>query len=181
MTRRSSAPASETAKCRERLAQFCAGYGLDIGFGGDPITSHAIRMDMPQPYTNVGAMPVQLGGDATHLVWFADGTLDFVYSSHVLEDFVDVSAVLAEWLRVLKCGGRLIIYCPDEMAYRRYCAETGHGYNPHHVHADFSLSFVKGELARLGTAVRILHEAPLVDVYSWELVLEKLSRDAAAS
>ena len=37
---------------------------------------------------------------------------------------------------------------------------------------DFSLAFVKSILNRLGV-VRILHENPLVDVYSWELVCVK--------
>jgi SAM-dependent methyltransferase len=166
-------PPSETSKCRARLAPFCSGYGLDLGFGGDPIVPHAIGMDMPQPYSDVGKLPVQLGGDATRLVWFADGTLDFVFSSHLLEDFVDVGAVLREWLRVLKPGGRLIIFCPDEQVYRRHCAATGQPYNTHHVHADFSLAFVKRELARLGVPHRILHEAALIDVYSWEIVVEK--------
>jgi SAM-dependent methyltransferase len=170
---------SETSKCRARLAPYCAGYGLDLGFGGDPIAPHAIGMDQPQPYSDVGKLPVQLGGDATRLVWFADGVLDFVFSSHLLEDFVDVRAILVEWLRVLKPGGRLIIFCPDEQVYRRHCAATGQPYNTHHVHADFSLEFVKRELAKTGVPFRVLHENPLVDVYSWEIVAEKLAVDRA--
>jgi hypothetical protein len=98
---------SETSKCRERLAPFCEGYGLDIGFGGDPISETAIRVDMPNPYTRTGSFPVQLGGDATRLHWFANGTLDYVYSSHLLEDFKDTRAVLVEWIRVLKSGAVL--------------------------------------------------------------------------
>ena len=115
---------SETSKCRARLAPFCTGYGLDLGFGGDAIVPHAIGMDMPQPYADVGKRPVQLGGDATQLVWFADSTLDFIFTSHLLEDFVAIAPILAEWLRVLKPGGRLIIFCPDEQVYRKHCAAT---------------------------------------------------------
>jgi predicted SAM-dependent methyltransferase len=170
---------SETSKCRPRLAPYCTGYGVDLGFGGDPIVPHAIGVDLPQPYTHVGARPVQLGGDATRLTWFADGVLDFVYSSHLLEDFVAVGPVLAEWLRVLKPGGRLIIFCPDEQVFRRHCAATGQPYNEHHVHADFSLAFVKRELAALGQPHRIVHEVALVDLYSWELVIEKRPADVA--
>jgi SAM-dependent methyltransferase len=177
LTRKEYQPGpSETSKCRARLAPFCGGYGLDLGFGGDPIVPHAIGMDMPRPYSDVGRLPVQLGGDATKLVWFADDVLDFVFSSHLLEDFVDVAPILREWLRVLKPGGRLIIFCPDEQAYRRHCAATGQPYNTHHVHADFSLAFVKRELATLGIPHRIVHENALVDVYSWEIVVEKLAR-----
>jgi SAM-dependent methyltransferase len=165
---------SETSKCRARLAPFCTGYGLDIGFGGDPITPHAIRVDLPAPYARYGDLPVQLGGDATRLSWFADGQLDFVFSSHVLEDFVDTAAVLREWMRVLRPGGRLVLFCPDELTYRAHCAATGQPYNTHHAHADFSLATAKRALTAVAP-VRILHETPLVDVYSWELVAEKIS------
>jgi len=165
-------PPSETSKCRLRLAPYCEGYGLDLGFGGDPIVPNAIRMDMPRPYSNVGVETVQLGGRAEDLRWFRDGTLDFVYSSHLLEDYVDTAAVLREWLRVLRPGGRLILFCPDEQVYRRHCARTGQPYNTAHVHAEFSLALVKHILTDLGET-RILHENPLVDAYSWELVAEK--------
>jgi len=164
---------SETSKCRARLAPYCTGYGLDIGPGGDPIVPSAIRVDLPQPYSHVGSMPVQLGGTATNLEWFGNNVLDYVYSSHVLEDFQDTEAVLREWLRVLKTGGKLIIFCPDEQVYREHCRRTGDPYNTCHVHADFSLEFVKKALDRIGM-VRVIHEVPLVDVYSWDLVVEKL-------
>lgn len=165
---------SETSKCRDRLAPYCVGYGLDLGFGGDPITENAIRMDFPQPYGKTGSYPVQLGGDATQLVWFKDGTLDYVYSSHLLEDFEDTKAVLLEWLRVLKTGGRLIIFCPDQAAYHAHHKARGieHHMNPCHVHADFSLAKVTGILHEIGQT-DTLHETKLIDDYSWELVAVK--------
>ncbi len=164
---------SETSKCRARLAPFCTGYGMDIGPGGDPIVPAAVRMDLDKPYSHVGSMPVQLGGDCTDLKWFRDEVLDYVYSSHVLEDFEDTSAVMREWLRVIKPGGRMIIFCPDEQVYRNHCRQTGQPYNTCHVHADFSLAFVKERLAQMG-GTKIIHEDPLVDIYSWEIVVEKV-------
>lgn len=166
---------SETSKCRERLAPYCQGYGADLGFGGDPIASHAIRIDLPSPYTKVGEQSVQLGGDTSQLIWFKDGTLDFIYSSHLLEDFVDTRAVLIEWLRVLKINGRLVLFCPDEQRFRAHCHRTGQPYNPHHVHAHFSLDYVKELLAGIG-ANRVIYENPDVDIYSWDLVVEKTPR-----
>ena len=163
---------SETSRCRARLAPFCEGYGVDLGYGGDPITAHAIRVDMPIPYTRFGDDPVQVGGDAANLHWLTDATRDFVYSSHHLEDFEDTEAVLREWLRVLKPGGRLILFCPDEQAYRAHCDRTGQPYNEGHKHPDFSLEFVKAILASIGN-VDIIHECPLIDDYSWELVCVK--------
>jgi hypothetical protein len=70
--------------------------------------------------------------------------------------------------------GRLILFCPDEQVYRRHCDATGQPYNTHHVHAGFSLDFVKEILDRIG-GIEIMHESPLVDIYSWELVGRKVS------
>lgn len=164
---------SETSKCRARLAPYCVGDGADLGFGGDPITPAAIRMDMPSQYGTVGEFPAQLHGDAANLVWFRDGVLDYIFSSHLLEDFQDTESVLREWLRVLKPGGRLIVFCPDEQRFRAHCARTGQPYNPHHIHAHFSLDYVKGLLDRIG-GTRLVCENPDVDIYSWDLVVEKL-------
>lgn len=164
---------SETSKCRARLIRFCAGNGLDLGFGGDPISSSAVRVDLPNPYAATGDAPVQLGGDCRYLRWFQDGVLDYVYSSHLLEDFEDTKAVLAEWLRVLKPGGYLILFCPDEQIYRAHCRDTGQRYNENHKHAEFSLAKIKDLLAGLGQR-EFIHEAPLVDQYSWELVVKKI-------
>lgn len=172
--RRPKGPAyvSETSKCRARLAPFCQGAGLDIGPGGDPIVPAAIRVDLPTPYSSVGSLPVQLPGDATNLLWFKDGTLDYVYSSHVLEDFVDTTALLREWLRVLKPGGFLVIYCPDERRFRAHCAATGQPYNPAHKLAHFSLDWVKQSLAQLGET-DFVHELPNAEIYSWDLVVRR--------
>ncbi len=164
---------SETSKCRARLAPYCVGFGLDVGFGGDAIAEHAIRVDLEKPYANVGRAPIQLAADGAYLPC-RDGVLDFVYSSHLLEDFADTDAVLREWIRVLKTGGRLILYCPDEPAFRRHCAVTGQPYNVHHAHADFSLDYVRHILHDIG-GLKVLHAVPLVDQYSWELVVEKLA------
>ncbi len=123
---------SETSKCRHRLGKYCIGNGVDVGFGGDPINDTAIRIDLPSPYACAGHYGVQLGGDATSLYWFNDNVLDYVFSSHLLEDFDDVEAVCREWLRVLKPGGKLVIFCPDEKAYREHCLRLGHELNPHH-------------------------------------------------
>jgi SAM-dependent methyltransferase len=163
---------SETSKCRSRLARFCVGSGIDIGAGGDPIVPTAVIVDLPQPYTVVGKKSVQLGGDARDLLWFKDGVLDYVFSSHVLEDFKDTTVILAEWLRVLKPNGYLIVYCPDQIKYANYCKSKGRQTNPLHVYPDFSLDFV---LSRLPANVPVerVHSNPSVDDYSWELVLKK--------
>lgn len=52
---------------------------------------------------------------ADRLPRFGDGSVDLVYACHVLEHFshLQVPAVLREWGRVLKPGGRLCLSVPD--------------------------------------------------------------------
>jgi predicted SAM-dependent methyltransferase len=164
---------SETNKCRDRLVRYCHGYGLDVGYGGDPIAPSAITVDLPVPYTNVGNHPLNLGGDARNLYWFDDNVLDYLFSSHLLEDFEDTEGVLREWIRVLRVGGYLILFCPDEQVYREHCRRTGWEYNSAHKISQFSLSYVKKILSDKFPNMEMIHENALVDVYSWELVARK--------
>ncbi len=157
---------------RQRLARFCEGDGLDVGYGGDPIAPHAICMDLPQKYAAYESHVQHLHGDAPDLRWFRDGALDWVYSSHVLEDFQDTAAVLNEWLRVLRVGGRLILFLPDEQLYRAFCESQGKPPNAHHIHEHFGPAYLKDLLAPC-TGIRIIHEAHPVDIYSFEMVIEK--------
>jgi predicted SAM-dependent methyltransferase len=166
---------SETPRCRERLSIFCKGYGIDAGFGGDPIIPSAVTVDLPQPYAKVGDVPVNLGGDARNLYWFKDDVLDYVYSSHLLEDFEDTANVLKEWLRVIRPGGLLILFCPDEQVYREHCKRTGQDYNQSHKIAEFSLNYVKSILQDNFVGLEIIHEIPLIDDYSFDLVVQKTS------
>jgi len=163
---------SETSKCRSSLAQYCQGDGVDIGYGGDPIVPHAICMDLPQGYAHYGNHIQHLHGDARDLHWFRSNSLDWIYSSHVLEDFEDTKAVLEEWLKVVKFGGNLVLYLPDEQTYRAYCQSQGKPPNIHHIHKDFSLSYVKECLAQRSD-IEIIHERFPVGIYSFELVVRK--------
>ncbi len=85
---------SETSKVRKNLVKFCIGNGLDIGYGGDPILPTSICLDLPDSYAKYKDYPQHLHGDAKNLVWFRDNVLDYIYSSHVLEDFRNTKEVL---------------------------------------------------------------------------------------
>ena len=78
---------------------------IDIGFrGGDPdavpITESAIGIELGYP-----------GYDGTHLP-FPDESQDTVLAAHVLEHIPNYRDVLAEWYRVLRIGGYLVIIVP---------------------------------------------------------------------
>lgn len=134
---------SETAKIKNKIQPYLiAKDGLDIGYGGDPIINTAICIDLPVPYTKFGEHPQHLHGDGTKLYWFKDKTLDYIYSSHLLEDFEDPKPVIKEWLRVIKIGGLLILFLPNENKYRKHCDRVGATYNGQHKNLDMSLNWM---------------------------------------
>ena len=166
---------SETDKVRDVLSRFCKGDGLDLGFGGSAIMPTAITVDMEHgPYTNLNGDPQHLHGDARDLYWFQNDSLDYVYSSALLEDFEPHSmlSVLKEWLRVIRPGGNLILYLPDEQAYQNYCASIGEVSNPGHQNPDLNLEWFKENMvAHLD--VEVIHQEKLSGEYMFEIVLRK--------
>lgn len=169
--------ASETDSCRVRLARYCVGIGLDVGFGGTPIVPTAICIDRDETdyrrHKHDHPTPTHIAGDAARLHWFRDGVLDYVYSSHCLEDFEDTTAVLSEWLRVIRHGGHLVLFLPDEHAYRKITSDRR---NLAHKHDNFSLDYVKGCLRSIGYKdadfVHSLFPVPN-NAYSFDLVVSK--------
>jgi predicted SAM-dependent methyltransferase len=133
---------SETDTCRAELSRWCRGVGIDVGFGGSAITPTALTFDMPNPYTRVGGDRQILRGYADDLSMFCDGALDFIFSSHLLEDYYYAELahlIIPEWRRVLRVGGYLITNCPDQQRFLAHCAATGQGTNEAHRESTFSL------------------------------------------
>ena len=112
---------SETAKYRNLFEKYTKGNGIELGFGGDAINNTAITIDLKQRYTTVGNCPQNLYGDASNLYWFKDNVFDYVYSSHLIEDFLTTEPIIKEWLRVLKVGGNLCLLFPSFLSQLRFC------------------------------------------------------------
>lgn len=87
---------------------------IEVGYAGlggcVPITENAIGIDTGYP-----------GYDGLHLP-FPDKSQDTVYSSHCLEHIPDSRAALADWFRVLKEGGYLIVAVPHQQLYEKKMA-----------------------------------------------------------
>ncbi len=168
---------SETSTARHILAKYCEGKGMDCGYGGDLIAPHAWAFDLaPGPYTNVGNDRQQLRGDCRRFPFLCDGALDFIHSSHLLEDFTyaDLVPIMKEWRRVLKVGGVIVTNCPSQQKFLAHCAATGQGVNLAHKEASFSLdTFTVNVLSKTGPWETVFEE-PAHGPYSWLQVIRKI-------
>jgi len=166
---------SETSKCRPLLSPYCQGIGMDVGFGGEKIVNSSWAFDMPTPYTNVGSHRQQLRGDCRSFPFLCDNALDYIYSSHVLEDFTypELVSIILEWRRVLKPEGVIVTNCPDQQRFLKHCAATGQRTNDAHKEQDFSLqSFKERVLSQTGPWETIF-ELENFQEYSWLQVISK--------
>lgn len=129
---------SETAKYRALTAPYCRGAGVDVASQGVPVVPWAMSFDLPDEqfmrYSNGNPPkgPLHLRGYANALP-FENNSLDFVYSSHLLEDFADPKPYLSEWSRVLAIGGHLIILVPDKALWEE-AVKNGQPPNCSHSH-----------------------------------------------
>lgn len=148
---------SETAKARHLVAHYCCGNGCDVGSGGDPVVPHAIQVELSDEkfaWYNSGhapATPLQFRSDTAFMdLPFKDKTLDWLSSAHLIEDYVDWTPILTEWVRVLKPGGFLIILLPDKARWAK-ALEGGQPPNNQHRHESHV-----GELSTYAPALGLL-------------------------
>jgi predicted SAM-dependent methyltransferase len=109
----------------KRLGRHLSGRGIEIGalWRKFPVTPRAVvwYVDRNQPsalrreYPELGCeiISADVLADAAQLP-FADGSLNFVIASHVLEHMPFPLAALRGWYRVLGSGGVLILKIPDK-------------------------------------------------------------------
>ncbi|MSU48865.1 MAG: methyltransferase domain-containing protein [Opitutus sp.] len=87
--------------------------GLEIGAHTNPVAGLSpFYTDAVASYAGSSGR-VDFLADARTLP-LADGTLDYLCSSHVLEHLPDAIAALHEWHRVLRSGGLLYLVVPDK-------------------------------------------------------------------
>jgi SAM-dependent methyltransferase len=167
-------------------ARYLAGEKiLDIGFRGyggseTAILPHAIGVDLDYPGYDGVTLP------------FPEGSIDSVFSSHMLEHAVDAVAVIQDWYRVLKVGGFIVCIVPHQFLYEkrrslpsRWNADHKRFYTPAALLAGF-------ETALAPNTYRVRHLADNDAGYSYavspqqhahggyeiELVIEKLEKPA---
>lgn len=101
----------------EFAARYFVGHGVDFGCGGEPLSlfaEHYPRMTLCEPFD------MEMGhGDAQTADGFDPESLDFIYSSHLLEHVRDPRVTVGHWLTLLKPGGYLVSVVPDEDMYEQ--------------------------------------------------------------
>ena len=102
--------------------------GVDVGCGSSRIDDMIVSLDQQANYEFAHA---QFVWDCKNLDLFADEKLDFIFSSHCLEDFEDIPTVFCNWWKKLKVGGMMLLLLPD-MEPDRYPKVGAPRGNPSH-------------------------------------------------
>lgn len=167
---------AESKKIVWEVAPFLRGRGIDLGSGGFKILPQAISVDNMDHAAQFGHVyRPDIVCDAERLDIFASQSLDWVFSSHLLEHIDDYKAALREWWRVVKQGGKLVLYLP----HKKFYPNMGQpGANPTHRH-DFlpdDIVFAMTEIATQANQFDLLEcqDRNEDEEYSMLLVFKKI-------
>jgi ADP-heptose:LPS heptosyltransferase/predicted SAM-dependent methyltransferase len=124
---------NEAAKVRFDVLPYTMGSLLDIGCGPVKLWPHAVGVDsmIDTQLFGIPMKPDLVVPDATRMPIFGSGAFDTVFSSHTLEHIADHRAALAEWWRLVRPGGYLVLYLPHKAFYPNIGQP---GANPDHKH-----------------------------------------------
>ena len=98
----------EVEKARALFTPYAQGVGLDLGCGCQKISGEAIGVDCDFiPGTT------NIAWNLNEDLWLiAPRSLDYIFSSHLLEHLVDPGLRLPDWWSKIKPGGYLCLYLP---------------------------------------------------------------------
>jgi len=155
----------ESEKCKFRIASFCTGVGLDIGAREQKINPNALSVGATE------ACDVKANLHANDAMAFlSDEHFEYVFSSHLLEEFESPDKTLAEWWSKVKPGGYLILYCDDP----GYSPKTNTELCRIEKRADLYWEDVWAMLEKIGNAKKVSatrHDE--FNEYSWQLIVRK--------
>lgn len=161
---------NESKKIVWEVAPYLRGRGLDVGAGDFKILPHAISVDnMNHEQFGFNVRP-DVFASADKLDMFASASMDWVYSSHTLEHVDDMKATLAEWWRVVKQGGYLVLYLPHKDFYPNIGQP---GANPDHKR-DFLPQDVVDAMPQKGWDLIVRQERNEDMEYSFLLIFKKI-------
>jgi ADP-heptose:LPS heptosyltransferase/predicted SAM-dependent methyltransferase len=148
----------EAGKIKHLIVPYTRGVGLDLGCGPKKAFPHFIGVDSCKDTELFGIemRPDVVVETCERLDQFEDGQCDFVFSSHLLEHIEDYRSALAEWMRVIKPSGHLVLYLPHRALYPNIGMP---GSNPDHKH-----DFTPGQI------IEAMEELTLT---GWDLLVEE--------
>jgi predicted SAM-dependent methyltransferase len=122
---------NEAGKVRFDLVPYMQGCILDLGCGQHKVFPIAIGVDnrIDARLFGIQIKPDVAVDTCERMPLFGNESADTIFSSHLLEHIADYRSALKEWWRILKTGGHLILYLPDEDEYPKV-GEAGA--NPDH-------------------------------------------------
>lgn len=147
---------NEAAKVKYDIVPYTRGRGLDLGCGPFKAFPHFIGVDNGHHAKEFGwqIKPDVSVDTCENLDVFGSQSLDFVFSSHLLEHIVDTKKTLKEWWRVIKPGGHLVLYLPHKDLYPNMGQE---GANPDHKH-DFLPADITETMRAIGDWHLVVNE-----------------------
>lgn len=161
---------SETAKIRDKVFKYLQGPNvLDYGCGGDKVISHALGIDIrPLSHVDVVTGSIDAVYDLRDRLQNYESNTDAVYSSHFLEHVKDDVRLVRSWIQMLKPGGFLVLYLPDDDHYDNKS-------NPEHLHVYTHKKFVSEFMSQFSELETVEHGPDIgPDRYSFFYVGKKL-------
>lgn len=143
---------NEAAKCKWDLVEYTNGRGLDLGCGQFKVFEHFTGVDNGHHWGSKGVDVMVETCEKLDI--FASNSMDFVFSSHLLEHIVDTESTLKEWMRVIKDDGYLILYLPHKNYYPNIGQE---GANTDHKH-DFLPEDIIRHMKKCGSWDLVVNE-----------------------
>lgn len=123
----------ESDKIKWEIVPYTRGNVLDLGCGPKKAFPHFVGVDSCKDTElfNIPIKPDVKVSSCEKLDDFETEACDAVFSSHLLEHIEDYQSALAEWWRLVKVGGYLVLYLPHKQFY----PNVGEiGANPDHKH-----------------------------------------------
>lgn len=141
----------EADKIKYLAVPYTRGKGIDLGCGPKKAFEHFIGVDncIDTQLFNIPMNPDVKVEDCMNLP-FENASLDFVFSSHMLEHVQDCGRALDEIWRVLKPGGHLVLYLPHADLYPNIGEPWA---NPDHKH-DFRNADIRRKVSAICYATR---------------------------
>src|SRR3990167_5622182 len=96
------------------VEKYCRGLGLDWGCGTNRLSPTVLTTDWYE-HTDTDLIWNVVHNGGRHPFPFRDERFDFVFASHIIEDFApdELQFVFDEGLRLIKKGGYFVILVPD--------------------------------------------------------------------